>query len=360
MRSHRRLAAATAAGLLAAALAGPAAFAGAPPAAARAPYPPSPVIRSVAWAPKAAIARAARGSDNWPVTWADDGRLYTAYGDGWGFEPKVKGKLSLGFARVEGPPDGFRGVNIRSPTGEQTGDGRAGRKAGGMLCLNGVLYMLARNAKLSQLAWSTDHGRTWAWAKWRFRTGLACPTFLNFGRNYAQARDGYVYVYSFDGDSAYQPSDRMILARVPAGRVREREAYELFVKLDRAGEPVWTKDIRRRGAVFRHPGRCYRSSITYHAALKRYLWVQILPGGDTRRAGGFGIYDAPEPWGPWTTVFFTERWDVGPGESASLPAKWMSADGRTVHLVFSGDDCFSVRKATLTLAGPPAERSKRR
>jgi hypothetical protein len=25
----------------------------------------------------------------------------------------------------------------------------------------------------------------------------------------------------------------------------------------------------------------------------------------------------------------------------------MSADGRTVHLVFSGDDCFSVRRATL-------------
>ena len=23
---------------------------------------------------------------------------------------------------------------------------------------------------------------------------------------------------------------------------------------------------------------------------------------DTRFQGGFGIYDAPEPWGPWTTV----------------------------------------------------------
>jgi hypothetical protein len=27
----------------------------------------------------------------------------------------------------------------------------------------------------------------------------------------------------------------------------------------------------------------------------------------------------------------------------------MSDDGRTVHLVFSGDDCFSVRKGTLGL-----------
>jgi hypothetical protein len=28
----------------------------------------------------------------------------------------------------------------------------------------------------------------------------------------------------------------------------------------------------------------------------------------------------------------------------------MSGDGKTLHLVFSGDDCFSVRKATPTVA----------
>jgi hypothetical protein len=79
---------------------------------------------------------------------------------------------------------------------------------------------------------------------------------------------------------------------------------------------------------------------------------QIIPGTegkktDTRFEGGFGIYDAPAPWGPWTTAFFTEKWDVGPGESASFPTKWMSADGKALHLVFSGDDYFAVRKATL-------------
>lgn len=53
------------------------------------------------------------------------------------------------------------------------------------------------------------------------------------------------------------------------------------------------------------------------------------------------------PWGPWTTAFYTERWDVGPGETSSFPVKWMSPDGTDVHLVFSGDDAFSVRKATI-------------
>ena len=68
---------------------------------------------------------------------------------------------------------------------------------------------------------------------------------------------------------------------------------------------------------------------------------------DLKVEGGFGIYEAPEPWGPWRTVFFTEAWDMGPGESSSLPTKWISPDGRTCHLVFSGDDGFCVRKLTL-------------
>ena len=96
--------------------------------------------------------------------------------------------------------------------------------------------------------------------------------------------------------------------------------------------------------------------MTYCAPLKRYLWWQHIPQppghrdrGDTRFEGGFGIYDAPNPWGPWTTAFFTEKWDVGPGEHGDFPAKWMSADGLTLHLVFSGEDSFSVREAKCQL-----------
>ena len=251
------------------------------------------------------------------------------------------------------PPD-IRGVNIRSPQAEQLGQGAAGRKASGMLMVDGLLAMWIRNAGNSQLMWSEDHGATWTSADWKWTTSFGCPTFLNFGRNYSGARDEYVYVYSHDADSAYDASDRMVLARVPADRLREQAAYEFFAGLGDDGAPRWTKDINARRAVFEHPGRCYRSGITYNAGLKRYLWCQILPEStDTRGPryqGGFGIYDASEPWGPWTTVYFTNEWDVGPGETSSLPTKWMSEDGRTAHLVFSGDDYFSVRRARLITA----------
>jgi hypothetical protein len=219
-----------------------------------------------------------------------------------------------------------------------------------MLMVEGILYLWARNAGNSQLAWSSDHGRTWNWCDWKFTTSFGCPTFLNFGKNYAGARDGYVYVYSPDSDDAYVAADRMVLARVPKGRIVERQAYEFFQGLDGNGSPRWTTDIAQREAVFCHSGKCYRSGVSYSPGLKRYLWCQTLPGGDARFQGGFGIYDAPEPWGPWTTAYYAEPWDMGPGETSSFPTKWMSTDGRTMYLEFSGEDCFAVRKAVLTIA----------
>ncbi len=136
----------------------------------------------------------------------------------------------------------------------------------------------------------------------------------------------------------------MVLARAPADRLRDSKSYEFFQELEESGQPAWTKDIDRRGAVFSFPGHCFRSGISYNPGLKRYLWCQILPGESPRFEGGFGIYDAPEPWGPWTTVYFIEQWDVGPGETSSIPPKWISPDGLIAYLVFSGNDSFSVRR----------------
>jgi CubicO group peptidase (beta-lactamase class C family) len=317
---------------------------------AKPPYPQSTVIAGIEWAPTGSIVRLAPGGDNWPVAWGKDDELYTAYGDGRGFKPFVARKLSLGLARVSGMPPDIRGTNLSAPSIEQAGNGAAGRKASGMLMVDGVLYMWVRNAGNSQLAWSMDEGATWKWADWRFTESFGCPTFLSFGRNYEGARDRYVYVYSHDHDSAYEPADRMVMARVPQDQIGERSAYEFFRGLDDDRRPLWSKDVADRQAVFVHQGNCYRSGISYNAALMRYLWCQTLPKGDARFEGGFGIYDAPEPWGPWTTVYVSQRWDVGPGETSSIPPKWISTDGREFWLVFSGEDHFSVRKGRLTLA----------
>lgn len=314
-------------------------------------------IKEIVWAPKDSIIRRAKGGDNWPMTWGDDGALYTAYGDGNGFEPFIAEKLSLGLATVTGEPPNFQGINLRAPSVESVGNDVRGHKASGILMVDGVLYLLARNRENAQLAWSRDHGATWTWADWKFTESFGAPTFINFGPNYAGARDDFVYVVSHDANTAYETADAFVLARVPRDRVHERTAWEFFAGVENAG-PQWTRDIARRAAVLKGPGQCYRVGVTYNAALKRYLLVQPVRSEasrdragkiDTRFVGGLAVYEAPEPWGPWTVVFQTDHWDVGPGETASFPQKWMSADGRTLHLVFSGDDYFSVRQATLVM-----------
>jgi len=322
------------------------------------PYPHSPVIEKIVWAPTDTIVRKATGSDNLPVTWADDDGIYITWGDGWGFEPKVPKKLSMGFARVIGEPGNFKGINIRSAA-EQYGGGRSGRKGWGLMSVNGVLYLWTghadRQGGQAQLAWSVDRARTWTFADWKF-SQFGLIGFVNFGKDNNQARDNYVYSYSHDGPLADTPADSFILMRVPKNRITERESWEFFERIDQTGQPVWTSDLKRRGAVFQHTDGCLRSAMTYNVPLRRYLWWQQIPApkgssdrGDTRFEGGFGVYDAPEPWGPWSTSFYTEKWDVGPGEHGDFPAKWMSKDGRELYFVFSGEDSFSVRKAAIVL-----------
>jgi hypothetical protein len=320
-------------------------------------YAPSPVIVGIEWAPKETIIRQAKGSDNWPLTWADDGHLYTTWGDGNGFSNVPR--RSMGYAKIKAYPPHHVGIDIRSKQ-ETFGNGKSGKKGWGLLCVEGVLYLWMGHADQrggqAQLAWSRDHAKTWACANWKFAE-FGLVGFVNFGRNYEGARDGYVYAYSHDSPKADTPADRFILMRVPKDRIVRRDAYEFIEGFTSDGQPTWTHDISRRAAVFERRDSCLRSAMTYHPVLKRYLWWQQVaqpPGapdrGDTRFSGGFGIYDAPEPWGPWTTVFFTQRWDVGPGEHADFPSKWMSESGTTAYLAFSGDDHFSVRMAKFKLA----------
>src|SRR5689334_12235511 len=76
------------------------------------PFPPSPLIRGITF-DIARIQRAAAGSDLWPITWADDGDLYTSWGDGGGFGgTDTDGRVAVGIGLVRGNPENWTGINI--------------------------------------------------------------------------------------------------------------------------------------------------------------------------------------------------------------------------------------------------------
>ena len=312
-----------------------------------APYPPSARIDGVEWAPVSEIRIDARDSDNWPVTWMADGDQFTSYGDGKGFAPFVEKKLSMGWARIKGGPRDFKGVNVRSETGERPGDGARGPKVSGLLMVGRVLYAFARNTGNSQLMWSEDEGKTWTWG-WKWERGFASPSFLQYGPNYAGAKDEFVYVYSQDGDSAYQSDDGVALARVHKDRIRVRGAWEYFVET-KGGSAVWSKEIAERGLVWKFPAHAQRVDAVYSPAMGRVL---LLVGYD--HSGGWGIYDAEQPWGPWSTAFHTNDWGLGDTHGYRLPPKWM--EGETMYLIYSGSnrsrpnyDAFCVRRMRIRI-----------
>jgi hypothetical protein len=278
------------------------------------------------------------------MTWGDDDALYTSYGDGRGFQPFVEKKLSLGLARIEGGPGDFVARNLRAPTPERLGDGPRGAKASGMLMSGGVLYMWVRNVGNSQLAWSADRGRTWEWG-FKFDQSFGCPALLNFGKNHQGARDDYVYTFSQDGPGAYQPYDGIVLARAAKQKIRDRDAYEFFTRRDADGKALWSPRIEDRGHVLSYPGHCERLDVIYNPGVGRYLMTVGYGHGK-----GWGLFDAPAPWGPWTVAFTTTDWDQGETHGYRLPTKWISDGGRRMYLVFSGrkfgalqNDAFCVR-----------------
>ena len=131
-------------------------------------------------------------------------------------------------------------------------------------------------------------------------------------------------------------------------------------RMDINGDPIWSANIADRAPVFEFSGGSSRLDVVYNPGLGRYLMT--MRGRDRALAGNpnhFSIYDAPEPWGPWTTVYYSEtyygdplpagsEWHGGWDESQRFPSKWIDADGTGLDLLCSCFDAFSVVHVELT------------
>jgi len=329
-----------------------------------APYPPSPVIAGIEF-DRDTWVKAAPGSDQFGTTWARDGNLYSAWGDGGGFGgTNSRGRASLGVARIMGTPPRWHAVNVWGgvdPLSPQPAT--RGKTSSGVIACGGAIYLFVveQGVWTNNHLWSsTDSGMHWKDLGPVFNepgSAYADPGILQFGRDYQGARDKYVYGYS---DKPWPNS--LGLFRVPAKRLADREAYEFFAGLDTAGKPRWTKRIAKQRPVFTDAsGTEWGVACVYDSALKRYL-LSVRHGGDS---GRWGLFDAPEPWGPWTTVAYGADfpdWTYSPdpqGASRDRPAwihtfptKWISKDGTTLWHYSDRGDQFNLIRARLRLRAP--------
>ncbi|MFI6346039.1 hypothetical protein [Streptomyces sp. NPDC050560] len=361
--------------------------------------PDSTFFSTVGIDPGATVGAPAVGDDRnhgdlWPNCWSDDDNVYGAYGDGIGFGGDGD-FADIGVAQISGTPGSLTGTSLVS--GDRVGQVWSAdhtRKPTGMACVDGTLYLAVQDLALdfndapaATIAKSTDHGRTWTWdhSAPMFGDGVFTTVmFLDYGKGYENAPDGYVYAYGLDhnwrdsfDDSVPDPVD-LFLARVPRDQVMDRSAWQFASGTDAAGEPAWSSDIAKRTPVLHDDRHVYQDvytagraknmtvlsqgGIVYDKPLNRYLytsWTEYT----------FEFYESPTPWGPWKR-FDSKDFGGYPwthtkhgGYGTTIPSKFISADGKSVWLQSNVCPCgggiadqwaytFSLRKMHLEPSVP--------
>ncbi|MCB1884009.1 MAG: hypothetical protein KDG89_08450 [Geminicoccaceae bacterium] len=299
-----------------------------------------------------------KGSDNWSMTWAKDDRLYAVFGDGAGIAPTSQPYVSIGLARFTGDSAGsLNGENLiggRDPLvaacwkpnkgdlveNRKHAPACAGKgvqaKSQGVLALGGSLYAWLTpgsektNYQESRLYKATLGKNDWQRAGWSFQRSdslhLLFPTFLQAGRDNADV-GGYVYVYAPrylgsrpDGLAIQQGKGggEIYLLRAPRNaNLMLESSWELFAGLG-GDAPRWTRSHGQAEPVFKDEnGTGWSMAAHYVKPLGRYV---ITTEHDASKASRLGMFEAPNPWGPWRVVFYDTL--TGPKQPGNTAFHW--------------------------------------
>jgi len=308
------------------------------------PYPPSPVVGGIEWKFESHVQHGP-GGDQWPLTWADDDHVYTAWGDGWGWN-KSGPKHSIGITRIIGNPPDFRAEDLWG-----VGPGSGFGKPEALIAFDRKLYMFwtvgrsKDDAANTGTAVSSDYGVTWTLDQKKafpqVPDGFRVRGIAQFGKGYAGALDDFIYVYF-----GFSRANDFYLARVPKTAILDAKRYEWFAGLNDA-QPVWHREFEQKKPVFTDPnGYIWHVGVTFVPALGRFLFTKPhyladgdrqAPEGDRSKVSGLGVFDAPKSWGPWTTVYYQDQFfDRHFKFTYFIPAKYVAADGKSLWIVWSG------------------------
>lgn len=325
----------------------------------------------------------AANSDLWPTTWSADDTVATGWGDGGGFgQVGTDNDVSLGFAKISGTPPSIMPVNEWGST--SAGAAKAVHQATfcgkpeSMMSAGGVLYAWIGSAYHDKttdnprcpatpttpnhrLARSTDGGASWALQSLivtEAPSAFVFNNFIEYGKDNAGAPGGFVYALGklltkAAADGSFDTAPGNYLVRIPQGSIGTLSMYQVFTGLDASGNAQWTKSYDTSHAARVDGTIGELGNVFFHAATSHYISAGFTPG-----PGSYVLYQAPQPWGPWTK-FATGANTTAFGNDANaealsmtFPTRWVSSDGRTIWAVYSwGDhagDAFHLLKGTLT------------
>jgi len=322
-------------------------------------FPQSKLIKGIEWqGDRIPYPERDIWGDTYPMTWADDDRIYTSSGDpGWG--ESIDG---LDIETFDGGPENYKITKINHMN-DYKGFGGNGPKPSGMICVRGNLYFAFQNFYGLQAPPFSDvcqHGSDaviiasnslptiWKGISWTpafsniteptfpgYKFGG--PAFINFGKDNENARDDYVYAVSSD---QWDNGSNLRIGRVPNDRIIRRDSWEWVCSFDMFGQPAWSSDLNESIPVLSAHRSLGLPEMVYLASIERYLLFIWKLHKDFSPYDGTDliIFESPEPWGSFSLVHYEKYWE---GKEFNpycprLPLKWIEPDGINCWLQFSG------------------------
>ena len=337
-----------------------------------------------------------RFADTWYPSWAADGNLYSPWTDG---EVHGENSSSDAIASDANSFGGFRLVTGKATTGQAVmiGDdplklsvmslGKVqadphpygGRYPCGSLVYRGVwyygTYCLAPSGQTKfgdavyNWPWlgplvgfrvSSDHGHTWTetphtpsnplfgeTGMWGHPVRIGAPHFVDFGKDMEHSPDGKAYLLATGAELndpkprfanlSWITGDQVYLLRVTPSPdfINDPKAYEFFAGHDAQGRSQWTKNFAQIKPLLEWNNNMGCVTATWVAPLRKFLMF-VTDGGNTCARMNTYALEARTLAGPWRLVTYMKDF----GEQAyfvNLPSKFISADGRTAWLCYSGN-----------------------
>jgi len=299
--------------------------------------------------------------DCWDMTWAPDDSQFVALCDGYGWpharRPGVHGLYNTHLFKVAGGAEDAAFADVPAHPTLISTPGSAGNYSRyygfATVAVGDSVYQFLSTPDVplgqpgsrfvgAKLIFSPDNGRTWCnqdgstpvvFEHWdnRSRANMAffqedqeafsLFAFAQMGRGYGANRDGYVYAYSPNGNTDGAMNE-LVMLRVPADRVLDRDAYQYFGGLAPGGAASWTRDIEARDIVCTFPRGwvnvkdhpwAWVPSVSHVAGLDTYVMAswgtgQTADGTWFGAPSYLGFWVGANPWGPWTQIHEETSW----------------------------------------------------
>ena len=207
---------------------------------------------------------------------------------------------------------------------------------------------------------SQDYGKTWTLSPHSPESPLfpepeqfegpvkfGAPHFVDFGKNMEHSPDGKAYLVGMGaevddpqprkGNLSWISGDQVYMCRVMPSieNINDESKYEYYAGVENDGKAKWSWDFEDVTPLLDWNNNMGCVTVTYNPPLKKYLMC-VTDGWPTSQKMNSYVLEADRIAGPYRLAFYMKHF----GEQAyflNFPSKFISEDGRTLWLCYSGN-----------------------